>query len=170
MKARLPLIRIRRVHAARELDRVDLVHALAHAIRVRPLTALFGLLCVAHHGARGLRSLHDLGVVAEMCDHVVVMYAGRVVETAKVLELFARPMHPYTRGLLRSIPPATGARPRRLPTIEGVVPSLFALPPGCRFGNRCPMHAPRCDEEEPALREVAPGRRSRCHFAEEVTP
>ena len=113
---------------------------------------------------------HDLGIVAEFVQHVVVMYAGRVVESAPVAELFARPMHPYTRGLLRSIPPTTGERPHRLPTIEGVVPSLAALPPGCRFAGRCPMRAPRCETEEPELREVLPGRSSRCHFAEEVTP
>ena len=113
---------------------------------------------------------HDLGIVAEFVDHVVVMYAGRVVEASPVAELFARPMHPYTRGLLRSIPPTSGAKPRRLPTIDGVVPSLAALPPGCRFAGRCSMRVARCESEEPELREVLPGRRSRCHFAEEVTP
>jgi len=117
---------------------------------------------------------HDLGVVAHHVSRVVVMYAGRVVEEADVTEIFARPMHPYTQGLLRSIPPvgsslAQADRPRRLPTIEGVVPSLFNLPAGCRFGPRCPRRTERC-ADEPALREVAPGRLSRCHFAEEVSP
>ncbi|RYE93440.1 MAG: ABC transporter ATP-binding protein, partial [Myxococcales bacterium] len=118
---------------------------------------------------------HDLGVVAHHVERVVVLYAGRVVEEAAVGELFARPMHPYTRGLLRSIPPVGSSlpgavKPRRLPTIEGVVPDLLALPPGCRFAPRCPMRQDICDREEPALRDVAPGRRSRCHFAEQVSP
>ncbi len=118
---------------------------------------------------------HDLGVVAHHVEQVVVLYAGRVVEEAPVGELFARPMHPYSQGLLRSIPPVGSSlpgavRPRRLPTIEGVVPDLLALPPGCRFAPRCSMRQDICDREEPALREVAPGRRSRCHFAEQVSP
>ena len=112
---------------------------------------------------------HDLGVVAEFVDRVVVMYAGRVVESANVADLFARPLHPYTRGLLRSIP-TMGDRPRRLPTIEGVVPSLSALPPGCRFAGRCSMRIERCDTEEPELREIATGHASRCHLAEQVSP
>jgi oligopeptide/dipeptide ABC transporter ATP-binding protein len=111
---------------------------------------------------------HDLGIVAEFVDHVVVMYAGRVVESAKVGELFARPMHPYTRGLLRSIPPTGGEKPRRLPTIEGIVPSLRDLPKGCRFASRCDMKIARCETEEPELRELDGGRRSRCHLAEEL--
>ena len=117
---------------------------------------------------------HDLGVIAEVVDHVVVMYAGRVVESSPVAELFARPRHPYTRGLFLSIPPLgtsrPGERPRRLPTIEGMVPSLRDLPPGCRFAPRCPMARDLCREKEPELREVLPGHLSRCHFAEEMTP
>jgi oligopeptide/dipeptide ABC transporter ATP-binding protein len=112
---------------------------------------------------------HDMGVVAHHVDQVVVMYAGRVIESAPVAQLFAAPRHPYTRGLLRSIPPVgtsrPGAdRPRRLPTIEGLVPSLHALPPGCRFEPRCDRREARCSTEEPALREIAPGRQVRCHF------
>ncbi|MDF2694883.1 MAG: Oligopeptide transport system permease protein OppB, partial [Labilithrix sp.] len=110
---------------------------------------------------------HDLGVVAEVASHVVVMYAGRVVESAPVAELFANPRHPYTRGLLKSLPtfeapppPATadGERPRRarLPTIEGIVPDLMALPPGCRFAGRCPIVIDACRAAEPML-EPAPG-------------
>jgi len=122
---------------------------------------------------------HDLGVVAEVCSDVVVMYAGRIVESAKVDRLFAHPRHPYTRGLLRSLPSfdkaalavpataeresmagaiaeATAERPKRarLPVIEGLVPDLLALPPGCRFADRCPMRIPACDEGEPALLPV----------------
>jgi oligopeptide/dipeptide ABC transporter ATP-binding protein len=114
---------------------------------------------------------HDLGVVAENAHHVVVMYAARVVESAPVRQLFAKPMHPYTRGLLESIP---GQVPegelRRLPTIEGLVPDLRLLSPGCRFVDRCPMRIERCSEEEPPLTEPVPGRMARCWRAEDVAP
>lgn len=115
---------------------------------------------------------HDLGVVAEFVESVVVMYAGRVVEAAPVADLFAKPLHPYTRGLLRSIPPigrprGSAERPRRLPTIEGTVPSLAALPPGCRFASRCDLRFDRCDIEEPAEITLSSGRRARCHLVTE---
>ncbi len=118
---------------------------------------------------------HDLGVVAEVAELVVVMYAGRVVERAGVQALFERPLHPYTQGLLGSMPGrhAQGA-PRRLPTIEGVVPDLAALPAGCRFAERCAervrrgVEGERCWREEPALRELGGGRAARCHFAVEA--
>jgi peptide/nickel transport system ATP-binding protein len=117
---------------------------------------------------------HDLGVVAENAQSVVVMYAGRVVERAPVHELFAKPMHPYTRGLLDSIPrPGAGARkqPRALlRTIEGIVPDLRRLPPGCRFADRCSMRVEICTREEPPLDEVAAGRWARCWRASEVSP
>jgi peptide/nickel transport system ATP-binding protein len=117
---------------------------------------------------------HDLGVVAETASHVVVMYAGRVVETAPVRDLFARPAHPYTRGLLESVPRprdpnAPGPR-QRLRTIEGIVPDLRALPPGCRFAARCPMRIDACEVREPELFVLGPGRSSRCIRAEEVSP
>jgi peptide/nickel transport system ATP-binding protein len=117
---------------------------------------------------------HDLGLVAEHAREVVVMYAGRVVERAPVRDLFARPMHPYTRGLLESIPrptaaPATGPR-RRLHAIEGVVPDPRHVLPGCRFADRCPMRVEKCSREEPDLTRVAPGRDSRCWRADEVSP
>jgi peptide/nickel transport system ATP-binding protein len=115
---------------------------------------------------------HDLGVVAEYAEHVVVMYAGRVVERAPAAALFAAPKHPYTRGLLESIPkpPAAGeARPRRLPTIEGVVPDLRALPKGCRFADRCPFVVDLCTRAEPALLEVEEGRFARCIRTAEVS-
>jgi peptide/nickel transport system ATP-binding protein len=114
---------------------------------------------------------HDLGVVAENAQRVAVMYAGRVVESAPVRELFAKPMHPYTRGLLDSIPQPGRApgepRRRRLRTIEGIVPDLRSLPPGCRFADRCPMRVAAC-EREPPLEDVAPGRTARCWRAAEV--
>jgi peptide/nickel transport system ATP-binding protein len=113
---------------------------------------------------------HDLRVVAENAREVVVMYAGRVVESAPVSALFARPMHPYTRGLLESVPRGKPTAQRRLRTIEGMVPDLRALPPGCRFADRCPLRIDRCVLEEPPVAEVAPGRLSRCWRAEDVQP
>jgi peptide/nickel transport system ATP-binding protein len=113
---------------------------------------------------------HDLGVVAENASHVVVMYAGKVVETSPVAELFAAPRHPYTRGLLESIPRPGGRG--RLHTIEGVVPDLRQMPQGCRFADRCPLRIERCDLE-PDLAPVGPpasGHASRCWRAEEVSP
>jgi len=115
---------------------------------------------------------HDLGIVAENARHVIVMYAGRVVESAPVRDLFAKPMHPYTLGLLRSIPPAGPHTSRRLHAIEGMVPDLRKLPPGCRFADRCPMRIERCDREEPDLAPIGPqgARASRCWRAHEVSP
>lgn len=102
---------------------------------------------------------HDMGVVAEMCDTVAVMYAGSVVEQASVQELFANPLHPYTTALLNSIP-----RPgvTRLAAIEGQPPDLANLPKGCRFADRCPLVEPRSREAVPALEEKAPGHFVRC--------
>jgi oligopeptide/dipeptide ABC transporter ATP-binding protein len=120
---------------------------------------------------------HDLGVVAEVASHVVVMYAGRVVESAPVARLFARPRHPYTRGLLRSLPSfdapeheEEGRRRRRLPAIEGIVPDLLSLPPGCRFADRCPMAVDACRTAEPSLEPVEGSREhlSRCIRSAEV--
>ncbi|MFO0646100.1 MAG: ABC transporter ATP-binding protein [Polyangiales bacterium] len=110
---------------------------------------------------------HDLGLVADFADEVVVMYAGRVVERALVKDLFRAPKHPYTRGLLRSVPSyGDNSRARRLPTIQGVVPDLRALPGGCRFRDRCDVAFDRCAAEEPALRTIAGGRLVRCHLEE----
>jgi oligopeptide/dipeptide ABC transporter ATP-binding protein len=106
---------------------------------------------------------HDLGVIAEYCDDVIVMYAGRVAERAPVAELFARPAHPYTRGLLASIPHLETPRKSRLATIPGMVPTLTELPEGCRFNNRCPHADARCRREQPAEASVAPGHGIACH-------
>ena len=107
---------------------------------------------------------HDLGVVAEMADDVAVMYAGQIVERAAVRDLFARPEHPYTVGLLGSIPRLDEKR-ERLPSIEGRVPDMTRPPPGCRFAARCPFVEPACVAAPPALVEVAPGHLSRCRRA-----
>jgi peptide/nickel transport system ATP-binding protein len=109
---------------------------------------------------------HDLGVIAEIADQVVVMYAGRVVEAANVAQLFARPLHPYTRGLLASIPRLDRPAKSQLPTIAGMVPALTELPRGCRFRNRCAHASVRCDVE-PLLTDVEPDHRVACvHWAE----
>ncbi|HEX9556584.1 MAG TPA: ABC transporter ATP-binding protein [Reyranella sp.] len=107
---------------------------------------------------------HDLGVVAEMADDVAVMYAGQIVERAPVRDLFARPEHPYTVGLLGSIPRLDEKR-ERLPSIEGRVPDMTRPPVGCRFAARCPFVEPACRDAEPALVEVAPGHLTRCRRA-----
>ena len=114
---------------------------------------------------------HDLGVVAETCDDVAVMYAGKIVERAPADELFARPRHPYTIGLLRSRPEAAGRGEGQLKTIPGMVPPPQDFPSGCRFHPRCD-HArlPRCTSELPELREITPGHFVRCHEAEAITP
>jgi oligopeptide/dipeptide ABC transporter ATP-binding protein len=96
---------------------------------------------------------HDLGVVAEVADAVVVMYAGRVVEQAPVAALFERPEHPYTIGLLGAIPRLHGEQ-ARLTSIDGQVPSPLHPPPGCRFAQRCPFAEGRCHHEVPPLRPV----------------
>jgi oligopeptide transport system ATP-binding protein len=110
---------------------------------------------------------HDLGVVADVADRIVVMYAGRLVETADVLDLYGHPAHPYTRGLLDSIP-RLDQKGQTLAAIGGLPPNLMRIPPGCPFNPRCRWAQDVCREERPPLREVAPGQRSACHFAEEV--
>lgn len=111
---------------------------------------------------------HDLGVIAEVADDVIVMYAGQVVESADVVSLFDRPRHPYTLGLLASIPDARHSRETALPTIKGAVPSLKNLPKGCRFFERCPYSQQRCASESPALRYLDPTHAVACHFAEDI--
>jgi oligopeptide/dipeptide ABC transporter ATP-binding protein len=112
---------------------------------------------------------HDLGVIAETCDDVIVMYAGRVAEAGPVEAIFDRPAHPYTRGLLDSIPRLEGERKSRLRVIEGMVPGLRDLPAGCRFQNRCPHRVDRC-ATAPALEAVGPGHEAACHRWRELPP
>jgi oligopeptide/dipeptide ABC transporter ATP-binding protein len=118
---------------------------------------------------------HDLGIVAQHADEVIVMYAGRVVESAAVVDLFESPLHPYTAGLLASIPAhaltsAKDSRPKRLPTIEGLVPGPDQVVNGCKFAERCARRlelgpvAKRCEQEEPDIRDFGGNRSVRCHF------
>ncbi len=100
---------------------------------------------------------HDLGIVAEQADEVVILYAGRVVERATIDEIFSRPLHPYTRGLLESVPKIGGGKTRRLNAIPGTVPPLLHLPSGCRFRDRCPMAISDCAAVDPPLEEKGPG-------------
>ncbi|MCO4784261.1 MAG: ABC transporter ATP-binding protein [Candidatus Cloacimonetes bacterium] len=105
---------------------------------------------------------HDLAVVAEVCDRVVVMYASRIVEKASVLSLFKKPLHPYTQGLFTSIPNVDDDVDRLQP-IPGFVPSPMNFPKGCKFNNRCPKATHRCQIEEPELREFGPDHFAACH-------
>lgn len=108
---------------------------------------------------------HDLGVVAEMCQKVVVMYAGKIVEKGSVEDIFYRPKHPYTNGLLDSIPHfETGKRLHRLQTISGMVPSLTNLPNGCRFRERCKIAQEKCKTESPQLSTINSSHEVACHF------
>ncbi|KUE81106.1 ABC transporter ATP-binding protein [Aeromonas schubertii] len=111
---------------------------------------------------------HDLGVVAEMCDEVVVMYAGRAVEQADVFELFERPCHPYTHGLMDSIPRLEDEPKTLLKTIRGQVPSLAEMPAGCRFSNRCPHATELCVGQVPAIELLARDHSVACHHWKEV--
>ncbi len=105
---------------------------------------------------------HDLGVVAEQADEVAILYAGRVVERGTVEDVFLRPAHPYSRGLLDSIPKVGDQKRARLNAIPGTVPSLTRLPSGCRFRDRCPLAIPRCADVDPPLEEKAPGHLAAC--------
>jgi len=107
---------------------------------------------------------HDLGVVAEQADDVAIMYAGKIVEKSSAPAIFARPLHPYTIGLLHSLPGRGGAKKKRLDAIPGMVPSPLNLPSGCRFRDRCPKAAGICAEGEPELLEKETGHWVACHF------
>ena len=105
---------------------------------------------------------HDLGIVAEQADEVAVMYAGRIVEQSSVLEVFERPLHPYTVALMDSARQRHGTRQERLAALTGTVPSLFRRPSGCRFRDRCPRAIAQCAEIDPPLEEKAPGHTAAC--------
>ena len=110
---------------------------------------------------------HDLGVVAENADDVVVMYASRIAETASAQDIFEKPLHPYTQGLLKSLP-RLGEKKHRLDVIAGTVPNPLQFPSGCKFHTRCPIgkDKSKCQNDEPRLVEVAPGHCVACWFAD----
>jgi len=112
---------------------------------------------------------HDLSVIAQLCDAVVVMYAGQVAETASIRDLFADPRHPYTRGLLSAIPTLQTPAKQPLTVIEGVVPSPEEFPAGCRFANRCPLAQEIC-RRAPPMTPVGEDHAAACHFALELPP
>ncbi len=115
-------------------------------------------------GAAILLITHNLAVVAETCDRVAVMYGGKIQEVAPVVELFRNPLHPYTQGLLGSMPRVDGDRAERLTVIQGSVPDILRLPIGCKFVTRCPKAFEPCPDIEPALVEIAPDHFVRCHL------
>jgi len=122
------------------------------------------------HGMAVIFITHDLGVIAEISDRVVVMYGGRVVERAKVLPLFDAPRHPYTRGLLASMPRLERLPRSRLPTIPGVVPALDDMPSGCRFRNRCTAADAGCAGAEPVLEPAGDDREVACFRWRDASP
>lgn len=111
---------------------------------------------------------HDLGVVAETCDRVVVMYLGQVIEVADVADLFDQPLHPYTQGLLAASPSLDTPGKSLLPSIPGSVPTLREIPEGCRFAARCPFATEVCRSEVPQLEEFSPGHSVRCWHAADI--
>ena len=121
----------------------------------------------AETGAGIILVTHDLGVVADIADRVLVMYAGRIVEQADVVELFRAPAHPYTAALMDSLP-RLDLKGQTLETIKGLPPSLLDIPPGCPFHPRCKRAEDRCSVEVPPQHGIGFGRTSACHFAEEV--
>ena len=113
-------------------------------------------------GAAILFITHDLGVIAGMADDVIVMYLGKIVECASVREIFHNPQHPYTQGLMLSIPSLTDTGKGRLQAIEGVVPDPYDLPIGCTFADRCPHAMAKCRSQSPGLSEISPGHQAAC--------
>ncbi len=140
--------------------------ALDVTVQAQVLELMRGL--AAESGTAVILITHNLGLVAELADRVLVMYAGQVVEEATVDELFDSPAHPYTRGLMRSVPRLDDEDYRRLDFIPGSVPAPDAYPRGCRFSTRCREHLPKCFEREPELIDLGAAHRSRCwlHTAE----
>jgi oligopeptide/dipeptide ABC transporter ATP-binding protein len=111
---------------------------------------------------------HDLAVVSHVADRVAVMYAGNIVESAATREIFAHAAHPYTRGLLDSVPTMRTDRSRPLRTIEGTVPAIASVPPGCTFEPRCEIRVDECRKAMPPLVEIAPGHWARCPVAQSL--
>ncbi len=139
--------------------------ALDVTVQAQVLTILEEL--TRQHGVSVLFISHDLGVIAQLCDRVAVMYAGKIVEIARVWDLFARPVHPYTCGLLQAVPRIDAER-EELAVISGTVPGLIQPPAGCRFHPRCSQVFAPCDRYVPSLRQVEPDHRVACHLYREA--
>jgi peptide/nickel transport system ATP-binding protein/oligopeptide transport system ATP-binding protein len=138
------------------------------ALDVTIQAQVFGLIREMRQASTAILLItHDMGVVWEMCDRVLVMYAARIVEAGSREEIFEKPAHPYTRGLLHSIPRLTD-KPERLAAIGGMVPSPLRYPAGCRFNDRCPHVFDRCRREAPGLLEVADGHQAACFLAKKL--
>jgi oligopeptide/dipeptide ABC transporter ATP-binding protein len=139
------------------------------ALDVTIQAQVLGLIKRAQHETRAATIIitHDLGVVAELADRVLVMYAGRIVESAGVLDLFAAPRHPYTAGLLASLP-RVDVDTDSLRPIPGNPANMTNPPTGCSFHPRCPLARERCRTERPELLDLGGGRQSACHFHEEL--
>jgi len=137
--------------------------ALDVTVQAQILRLLDGL--KRHTGTSLVLITHDLGVVAGLCDRVLIMYAGRIVELGPVREIFRSPAHPYTRALLRSMPSLRIDPARDLPVIPGQPPDLESLPPGCAFASRCSYATNLCRTERPGLRAFTAGQASACHYA-----
>ena len=120
----------------------------------------------SQHGLTYVFISHDLSVVRHISDQIAVMYLGKVVETGPTEQLFSAPLHPYTKALLKAVPPPDFATHHELAVLEGSPPSATNPPSGCRFHTRCPIAEPQCAEVEPALRLLAPERLVACHLAE----
>ncbi|MCL2136510.1 MAG: ABC transporter ATP-binding protein [Coriobacteriia bacterium] len=119
------------------------------------------------HGTAIIMITHDLGVVADMADRIIVMYAGKPVEYGTADQIFYQPLHPYSWGLMRSIPKRSLDSGQELTPIKGNPPSLINLPPGCAFSERCPYASPRCASEQPKLRMIKDGHYSACFFSQD---
>ena len=120
-------------------------------------------------GSSMLLITHDLGVVAETCDKVAIMYAGEIVEYGTLEDIFDHTSHPYTEGLFNSLP-SLDEDVERLKPIRGLMPDPADLPKGCKFNPRCPYADERCQTEEPQLKEIAPGHLCRCHHCDKDVP
>ena len=136
--------------------------ALDVTVQAQVLRLLEGL--KQHTGTAIVLITHDLAVVAGLCDRVIIMYAGRAIESASTADIFRRPQHPYTRGLLKSVPTLQDDPAIELPTIAGQPPDLEKLPGGCAFADRCPQVMDRCSRETPRLKTILPGHQRACHL------
>ncbi len=123
---------------------------------------------IRENEAAALYVSHNLGVIAQMCDRMTVLYAGEVMASGTVEQLYSRPIHPYTIGLLASIPRPTSGHETRLPTMDGIAPSLSQRPSACVFAPRCPVAQPICFSEKPPLETIGEGRRVKCHRWQEI--